>query len=313
MDFDTAVSRAWTYARRGNAVAWYLGFFGAWAALALVLAFVLMARFGTRLNAMSLMTNPAGWGLAVLGALTALVILLVGLLAINGTVIRNAANPAETMSESWKRVSPRIAALLGLLGLTTLASFTISLVFNGLAWAFPPAGLLFSGLHAVSAFALVLFIAFAEYALVLDGKSVFESLHHSFRLAREKPLDVFLAILLSAGTALLIVLCTVVLLIILAAVFVLLSATLRGAVMPLAAIGMVGGVILLAIGLFFAQTVKLHLMTQSFADLKGRKPERPGTQAVRPRATQKTQPDRKERPASRKPAIRTNATRRTRT
>ena len=202
--------------------------------------------------------------------LIAIATLGIGGLALTGAVIRNAVHD-ESLSESWKRFSPRFATLLGIVAITMVASFTSNMLFEFLMKAAPVAYGVFFVLSIAVSLALAFFLAFAEYAAVLDGSGVQDSLRRSIQLATQKPVDVFMALTVSGVVAFIMLLALMIALLLVAAVV--LVAT-RASVQTLSTPALIGlGVVAMVgiIGVFFTHVFQYHFMAHAYADIGGNK------------------------------------------
>ncbi|GEM_PF-3383679 len=273
MEYGKAISDAFSYARHTKATLAFSAFFIAVSAIALVLAALLLPASGLSTNPLYWLKNPAALGPpTILVVLFAIATLAIGGLALTGTVIRNAVH-AESLSESWKQFTPRLGTLLGIVAITMAVSFASSMLFETLMKMVPAAYGVFFVLSIAVSLALALFLAFAEYAAVLDGTGVYDSLRRSIDVASRKPMDVFLALLVSSVVAFILLLVIIVFLLLVAVGLLLVTrSTVQTLSVPtLLAFGIVG--IVAVIGVFFTHVFQYHFMANAFVDIGGKPKE----------------------------------------
>lgn len=271
MEYEKLISNAFSYARHSKATLALTGFFVGTAAVVLILAALLLAGSG-------LSSNPSSWSRSLLALGPMLLIFIVGVLvlafgglALMGTIIRNSTRN-ERLSESWRAFSPRYWTLVGVIAVTIVVSFIVSIFFTILGAISPILFLLFYTVQIAISLALGFFLTFAEYAAVLDSTGMFDSLRRSIALSKQKPVDVFLALLVCAVVAFLLLLVVVGIALVLAALVIALSyAAGAGFSAPvLVVLGIVGLVAL--VGVFFTQVFQFHFLAHAYLDLTRQAP-----------------------------------------
>ncbi len=306
MEYTKAIEDALSYARHSKAVLLFTAFTLGVLVLLLALGFILLSAFGIPANPSAFIRNPAALGPLLLVALVGIAALAIGGLALTGTVIRNTMH-AETLSESWTQFSPRLWTLVGVVAVTMALSLASNMLFEVLTKAVPAAALLTFILSIVVSLVLAFLLAFAEYAAVLDGSGVFESIRRSYKLALEKPVGVFLAMLVSGVMAFALIVAILIVLIVLVLIILLLTRlSLTNLNLPGLILMGVAGIGAL-VGVFFTHVFQYHFMAHAYADLRpkpallARPLEKP---PARPTAVAKPAP----KPAStRKPVARRRA------
>ncbi len=272
MDYGDMVSKAFNYARHSKAVLAYLGL----AAVAAVIGglLLLLAATTAGFNLTTFTANPgAAIGLVLL-AVVFFALFFVSFVALDGVVIANSSAAGETLSQSFGRIKGRLLPFVGITLLVGVVGFLVSMFFVVLEDKAPALKGVFSALSILFSLALWVALGFVEYFFLLGGKGVFESFEQSIRLAREKPVEVALSLIVSALAALLLLLAGVVafLAILLGALFVfgIMLGGISGAGLAAVPFVLIAALFGLA-GLFAAQVVKINILTQAFGGLTGAK------------------------------------------
>lgn len=303
MEFGKAITGAFSYARHSKAVPAFTVFFLGTIGVFLLIGWLAVLATRVSFNPTALMRNPAALAPLAIIFLAGVLALILGGIALSGTVIRNSVNN-ESLSQSWKAFLPRFWTLVGLTVVTLIASTGTSRFFDLLSERIAAASGLFFVLNLTVSLALALALAFAEYAAVLEGTGVVKSIRNSVKLAINKPVDVLLAILVSGLVGFLILLAVAAaLLVVLAAVMLATRASIAAPSTPvLVAAGI--AIIVAALGLFFSNVFQLHFMAHVFKNFKrGEKSTPPHSQNTRlrkanPKKLQKTAKSNKTETAS---------------
>lgn len=299
MQYGKAISDAFSYARHSKAALLYAGFtLGAGLA---VLALLLLTASALGLNA-----NPLTWArqtaavaVAVLVIMAGVIAFLIGSLAVTGTIIRNTAH-AETLSQSWNAFSPRLGSMIGVALIASVISFASSFLSSTLGDSPGLLGSFVFILHLVISLALTFFLAFAEYAVALEGRSTLDAIGRSVGLAKEKPASVLLAIIVSTAVSLAIILVALAAVaILLALAFLALRIKLTTLTPPeLVLLGIAA--VLAFFGLAIAHVVQLHVMSAAFRDATGATPVE--LQVPTPKAAKKVAIASRKKAPAKKPA-----------
>ncbi|MBI5226812.1 hypothetical protein HY994_06310 [Candidatus Micrarchaeota archaeon] len=268
MEYDKAVKNAFFYARHSKAVLAYVAFAGAVGALLLFTLAILISRFGLNASVRAALYKPDSLSIGFFGIIAVLAVFLLGILGLNGAVIRNATQH-ERLSESWNRISPRLGTLVAVMLVAAAAGFSVNMVFDGLSATLPYGAGAFFALNVLFSLVLAFFFAFAQYAVVLDGKSAIQSIRHSVKLASEKPIDVLLAVIVSTVTGIIIAVATLAFVLILAITLIFLARPVLAG--PLGLVALVIGALVFSLGLFFGEVVKLHIMAHAYLDVDKQK------------------------------------------
>ncbi|MBI2445211.1 hypothetical protein HYV43_02375 [Candidatus Micrarchaeota archaeon] len=272
MQYGKAIDDAFSYARHSKAALLYASFTIGVALAVLLLTVLTASASGLTANPATWLRNPPALGVVGLVLITGVVAFAVGSLAITGTIIRNAAH-SESLSQSWAQFSPRLGSMVGVAVVVSGISFASSMLFQTAA----ESGSAFSGLvlviYLAVSLALAFFLAFAEYAVALEGKNMGEAIRRSVDLAREKPVDVLLALVVSTVVSLALMLAVMAVLILIVALA-LLALRVRLNAPSLPALALLGIAAILAVfGVMVAQVVQLHIMANAFSALTGKEKE----------------------------------------
>ncbi len=298
MQYGKAISDAFSYARHSKAALLYAGF--TLGAVLAVLALLLLtaAAFGLNANPLTWARQTAAVAVAVLVIMAGVIAFLIGSLAVTGTIIRNTAH-AETLSQSWSAFSPRLGAMIGVALIASVISFASSMLSSTLGETPGPIGSFFFILHLVISLALTFFLAFAEYAVALEGRSTLDAIGRSVGLAKEKPVSVLLALIVSTVVSIVIILVALAAVaVLLALAFVALRIKLT-ALTPLEIVLLGIAAVLAFFGLAIAQVVQLHVMSAAFRDATGATPVELSVPA--PKAARKVAISSRKRAPAKKP------------
>lgn len=264
MEYGKLVNDALQYTRHSQAVWAYLGF-SVLAAFLLftlgALAFVLGA-----LNPATILFNPASLGILLFFGLLWLSFVVVGGLAVYGTVIKNAVD-GNTLSQSWQAFKPQLGSLVGAVLFAIFVNVLFAVPINLAGMALPSLKGLFGTLGFLAFLVLGLAFLFVEYAVVLSGLSAWQSVKKSVDVFLKDPIDVLLVMLVSSLIAAGILLAGALFLLVLG-LLVLAVVGFNASALGILLVPLVLAAILIILIIVFAsEVVQLHILAHAYREL----------------------------------------------